>query len=82
MEEGKVYEKDILDPSAAALERVKVEKAELEEKIKKLQAMLDKQYKLDEPTIADHSLCLMAQQLDAMVEYDTILNKRIIFWGM
>ena len=60
----------------------KVEKAELEEKIKKLQAMLDKQYKLDEPTIADHSLYLMAQQLDAMVEYDTILNKRIIFWGM
>ena len=81
---AEVFEKDIInpDPSAAALERVKTEKAELEEKIIKLQAMLDKQYEMDEPTIADHSLCLMAQQLDVMVEYDTILNKRILYWGI
>lgn len=81
---AEVFEKDIInpDPSAAALERVKVEKAELEEKIIKLQTMLDKQYEMDKPTIADHSLCLMAQQLDVMVEYDTILNKRILYWGI
>lgn len=81
---AEVLEKDIInpDPSAAALERVKTEKAELEEKIIKLQTMLDKQYEMDEPTIADHSLCLMAQQLDVMVEYDTILNKRILYWGI
>lgn len=82
MEEGKVFEKDVLDPSAAALERVKVEKAELEEKIRKLKIMLDKQNAMDEPTIANHSLYLMDQQLGAMVEYNTILNMRILFWGL
>lgn len=80
MEERKVYEKDILDPSAAALERVKVEKAELEEKVVKLQKMLDKQ--TENQTIADHSLVLMCKQLDVMLEYIDILNRRILYWGM
>ena len=81
---AEVLEKDTInpDPSAAALERVKTEKAELEEKIIKLQTMLDKQYAMDEPTIKDHSLTLMAQQLDVMLEYVDILNRRILYWGI
>ena len=79
---GEVLEKDIInpDPSAAALERVKVEKADLEEKVVKLQKMLDKQ--MESQTIADHSLALMYKQLDVMLEYIDILNRRILYWGM
>lgn len=79
---GEVLEKDIInpDPSAAALERVKVEKADLEEKVIKLQKMLDKQ--MENQTIADHSLVLMCKQLDVMLEYIDILNRRILYWGM
>ena len=79
---AEVLEKDIInpDPSAAALERVKVEKADLEEKVVKLQKMLDKQ--MESQTIADHSLVLMCKQLDVMLEYIDILNRRILYWGM
>ena len=61
-------------------EKVKAEKAELEEKIEKLTQLLTKGPK--ESGIPPVSFDLLHEQLAAMIEYSCILNKRILYWGM
>ncbi len=60
-------------------QRVVDEKAQLDERIKKLQTFIwgEKFDKLDRV-----EQDLMRQQLDAMHNYSTVLNNRLLFWGL